>query len=230
MRNAVVIFRREARDTLRNMAVLIQFVMFPTLAILMHSLVHIEGMPAGFFLTLFAAMYAAMAPLVAMSALVSEEKEENTLRILVMSNVRPGEYLAGVGLYVWSCCMVGSVAMCVAGGWTGSECWAFLGIMAAGVAASTFLGAAIGTASKSQMAATSLCVPVMLVFSFLPMLAVFNERVADVSRLTYSGQVSLMLSTLSGGQSDQWGGLIMAVNMVVAICLFAIAYRRAPLA
>lgn len=230
MRNVGIIFRRQIADTLRNPAVLIQFVMFPLLAILMSALVQIEGMPEDFFITLFAAMYAGMAPLVAMSALVAEEKEESTLRVLIMSGVRPWEYLLGVGLFVWGGCMIGSAALCLAGEWTGSGRAVFLLVMGAGIATSTFLGAAIGTGSPSQMAATSICVPVMLVLSFLPMLAVFNEGAESVSRLLYTGQVSLMLGSLGTGAPDATGMIVIAVNMAAAITLFALSYRRAELA
>lgn len=230
MRNALIIFRRELVDTLRNKAVLVQFVMFPVLALVMTRLVRIEGMPPNFFVTLFAAMYAGMAPLVAMCALVSEEKEENTLRTLVMSNVRPGEYLAGAGLYVWGACMIGSMALCLTGVWTVQERWCFLGVMAAGIAASTFLGAAIGTWCKSQMAATSVCVPVMLVLSFVPMIATFNDNVAKYSRFLYSEQISRMLSDLGSTTPALSGLLVLLANMAVAIALFAVAYRRSELA
>ena len=63
----------------------------------MTNSVKIEGMPPDFFVNMFAVMYIGMAPLVAMSAIISEEKEKNTLRVLMMADVTPGQYLAGTG-------------------------------------------------------------------------------------------------------------------------------------
>ena len=55
------------------------------------------------------------------------------------------------------------------------------------------LGAAIGVFSKDQMSATSLTVPVMLVFSFLPMLSMFNETIGKVAKFFYAYCLSFHL-------------------------------------
>lgn len=79
------------------------------------------------------------------------------------------------------------------------------------------------------MMATSITVPVMMVFSFLPMLSMFNDGIAKVAKITYSQQVNIMLNQI--GQVDvkteQIG--VIAVNMVIAIALFVIAYRKTGL-
>ena len=101
MRHIITIIKKQIRDTLRNKAVFIQFVMFPALAAFMTKSIQIEGMPANFFVKLFAAMYVGMAPFTSISAIISEEKEKNTLRVLLMADVTPWQYLAGVGSYVF---------------------------------------------------------------------------------------------------------------------------------
>lgn len=81
------IFNKQLKDTLKNRSVLIQFLMFPIMAIIMQNSVKMQGMPENYFVTLFASMYIAMAPITSMAAIISEEKEKNTLRVLLMSNV-----------------------------------------------------------------------------------------------------------------------------------------------
>ncbi|MCR5274106.1 MAG: ABC transporter permease, partial [Clostridiales bacterium] len=85
MREATAIFRKQVLDTRKNRAVLIQFIMFPIMTIVMSNAVKVDDMPEFFYLKLFSIMYMAMAPIVSMSAIISEEKEKGTLRALMMS-------------------------------------------------------------------------------------------------------------------------------------------------
>ena len=229
IKHIIAILWKQIKDTLKNKTILIQFVMFPALTLIMESAVKLDGMPEHFFSTLFAVMYMGMAPLTAMAAIISEEKEKNTLRVLRMANVKPAEYLAGIGIYIWMICMIGAGVIGIAGKFSGSAMYKFMGIMGVGMLVSVLIGAAIGTWSKNQMMATSITVPVMMVFSFLPMLSMFNDGIAKVAKITYSQQVNIMLNQI--GQVDvkteQIG--VIAVNMVIAIVLFVIAYRKTGL-
>ena len=63
MRNITVIFLKQLKDTLKNKAVLIQFVMFPLMAVIMENAVKIDNMPEKFFVKLFSVMFVGMAPL-----------------------------------------------------------------------------------------------------------------------------------------------------------------------
>ena len=49
MKNISVIFLKQLKDTLKNKAVLIQFVMFPLMAVIMENTVKFEDMPEKFF-------------------------------------------------------------------------------------------------------------------------------------------------------------------------------------
>lgn len=226
MRHILTIFGKQVRDTLRNKAVLIQFVMFPVMAVIMTKSVQIEGMPPRFFIKLFATMYVGMAPLTSMAAILSEEKEKNTLRVLLMARVTPWQYLAGVGSYVFICCMLGAVVFCMLGSYTWQERGIFLLIMAVGILTSLMLGAAIGAGSSSQMAATSVNVPVMLLFSFLPMLSMFNATISKVAKYTYTEQLRLLLESLETGETALAGIVIIAGNILLFGGAFVALYHR----
>lgn len=121
MRNICAVFEKQIKETLKNKTILIQFIMFPALTIIMETAIKIEDMPEHFFVKLFAVMFVGMAPLTCMSSVISEEKEKNTLRALMMSNVKPVQYLLGIGTYIWSMCMVGAVVIAVCGRYAGKE-------------------------------------------------------------------------------------------------------------
>lgn len=226
MRHMATIFKKQVKDTLRNKTVLIQFVMFPIMALIMTKSVQIEGMPPHFFIMLFATMYVGMAPLTSVASIISEEKEKNTLRVLLMARVTPWQYLAGVGSYVFICCMLGAGVFCLLGNYTWRERGIFLLIMAVGILTSLLLGAAIGIGSSSQMAATSVTVPVMLLFSFLPMLSMFNDTLSKVAKYTYTEQIRLLLQSLETGESAQAGLIIIAGNILLFGGAFAVLYRN----
>lgn len=230
IRKIAAIFKKQLKDTPKNKTVLIQFIMFPFMTLIMQNTIKIDGMPANYFVMLFAVMYVGMAPLTSTAAIISEEKEKNTLRMLMMSNVRAGEYLLGIGLYVFMLCMLGAAVFAGIGGYRGTALLQFLLTMAVGIGTSLLMGAAIGTWSRNQMSATSITVPVMMVFSFMPMLASFNGKIEAVSRFTYSQQVSNLLYAVGNSGVTAENVAVIAVNIAVVCILFTAAYRKSGLA
>lgn len=226
MRHIGAIFWKQLKDTLKNKAILIQFLMFPIMTIVMENAIKIDNMPEHFFANLFAVMYIGMAPLTSMSAIISEEKEKNTLRVLYMSNVKAVEYFMGNALYIWSLCMLGSLVIGIAGGYRGEILVRFMLIMAVGHLISTMLGAAIGALSKNQMMATGIYVPVMMVFSFLPMLSMFNDTIESIAKIFYSQQLNLLIGNISDLKIGTECIVIMCVNMVLISGVFALSYRK----
>ena len=226
MKNITAVFLKQIKETFRNKTILIQFLMFPVMVIIMENAIKLENMPEHFFVKLFAVMFVGMAPLTCMSAIISEEKEKNTLRALMMSNVKPFEYLIGVGAYVFIMCIIGAVVFAVCGGYEGKDLLVFMVIMGAGILLSSLTGAVIGVFSKNQMSATSLTIPVMMIFSFLPMLSMFNENIEKVARITYSQQMSILINGIGNSAIKPESIIIIAVNFVVASILFTLAFRK----
>lgn len=220
------IFIKQLKDTMKNKAVLLQFILFPLLVVIMDHSVKMEDMEEHFFVPLFATMYIGMAPLTSMASILAEEKEKNTLRVLFLANVKPMEYLIGVGSYILLACMLGTGVFAVTGEYKGRELLEFFLIMLVGILLSMLLGAAIGAWSKNEMSATSISVPVMMVFSFLPMIAMFNSTVKNISRLLWSGQINRFLNRLGTAVMDAETVCVLLVNGAVALILFAIAYKK----
>ena len=226
MRNICAVFLKQINETFKNKTILIQFVLFPAFALIMENAIKLQDMPEHFFVKLFSVMFVGMAPLTCMSSILSEEKEKNTLRALLMSNVKPVQYLLGVGSYLWLMCMAGSVVFALCGQYRGKELVAFLLIMAAGILLSILVGAAIGVFSRNQMTATSITIPVMMVFSFLPMIATFNEKIAKLAKITYSQQISMLINNINDVTIEMENVVILLANMLVAIVLFLLAFYR----
>lgn len=226
MRNIGVIFKKQLKDTVKNKTVLIQFLMFPVMTLIMDNLVSIPNseMPENFFVKLFSVMYIGMAPLMSVGSIIAEEKEKNTLRVLTMANVKSWEYLLGVGLYVWTLCMIGAGVM--ATGLPMEQIPFFMGIMAVGFLISITAGACVGVFAQNQMAATSLVVPVMLVFSFAPMLSMFNDKIEKISRVFFTQQLRVLMDTMSFDGIKSETLAVVGINAVIAILLFFVAFKR----
>ena len=122
---------KQLKDCLKNKTVLIQFLLFPIMTVIMENAVKIPDMQEHFFTNLFAIMYMGMAPLTSIASIIAEEKEKNTLRVLQMSNVKSYEYLIGNAIYILFICMIGSLVIGLAGGYTGTELLMFMLIMLA---------------------------------------------------------------------------------------------------
>ena len=225
-RKICAVWKKQVKDTLKNKVILNQFIMFPMLTAVMQNAMDIQGMPKNYFVTLFATMYIGMAPLTAMAAIISEEKECNTLRVLLMSNVKAGEYLLGTGGYVFMIGTLGAICCWVMGNFRGKELAGFVFAMCVGIMICLLLGAAIGVRSKGQMAATSISVPVMMILSFLPMLASFNEKIAKVSKYIFSQQVSRIMEDMGSHTAEAGSIMIIGVNFIVVVLFFTFCYRR----
>lgn len=226
MRNIDAVFLKQLKETFKNKTILIQFLMMPILAVIMENTITLDDMPEHFFVKMFSVMFVGMAPLTCMSAIISEEKEKNTLRVLMMSNVKPFQYLVGVGFYVWLMCMAGAAVFAVCGGYEEMDFCVFMLIMSVGILLSSLIGAVIGVFSKNQMAATSVTVPVMMVFSFLPMLSMFNESIKNIARITYSQQMSILINGIGTVDIKAESVVVIALNFVIMAALFAAAFKK----
>lgn len=221
----LAICKKQMKDLVKNKEVLIQFVMFPIIAAIMKASVKMEGLDSNYFVTLFAAMFVGMAPLTVMASILSEEKEKCTYRILRMSNVKPVEFLTGVGVSVLAACILGGLAFGLIGGYRGAVLVRYVGIMLLGILVAMLLGAAIGLGCKSQMAATSVAVPVMMIFSFLPMLGAFNDTIGKISRLTFSQGISDLLVNVESLNNVGKPLTVIGVNFLAAAVLFFLTSR-----
>lgn len=231
MKKVRTIFLKQIKDTIKNKAVLIQFVLFPLMAVILENAVKIADMPEHFFVLMFSSMYVGMAPLTCISAIISEEKETGTLGMLRMSNVRAWEYLVGIGVYVFVLCMAGSCVFVWVGEYKGWRMGAFFAVLASGILISILIGAIIGLMSKNQMGATSVTVPVTMVFAFLPMLSLFNEKIREIAKFVYSYQIQDALGKIreTEGMKELVRGVqleILVVNLLLAAVLFGVVYKR----
>lgn len=226
MTNIIAVFLKQLKETFKNKVILIQLLIYPVITFVMENTIVDDDMPEHFFVKMFSVMFVCMAPLTCMSSIISEEKEKNTLRALLMSNVKPIEYLVGIGSYVWLMCMIGAAAFAVCGNYSGIQLVLFVIFMAVGILMSLLSGAIIGICCKNQMSASSVSVPVMMIFSFLPMISMFNETVKNIAQFVYSQQISILINNIGVADIEFKSIAVIAVSFIIEVVLFCFAFKK----
>jgi len=224
MRIVKAIFIKQAKDMLKNPAVLVMFFVFPAVALIMTNLVVVEDIPPNMFVTMMASIFAGMGLITSASGVISEDIEQKSLRFLMIAGVRPYQYLLGtIGFYLLAGAVI-SVVFALIGDFTGTETMKFLAVMISGTAASILLGAAIGMLSKNQQTSTALGMPVAMIVGFTPMIASFNETVGSIAGFMYTQQINVIVNDFSLNLA--WPLSVIAANIAVFTVLFVIAYRK----
>ena len=99
-------------------------------------------------------------------------------------------------------------------------------VMGAGFIISILIGACVGIFAKNQMVCTSLMMPVMMVLSFSPMLAMFNDKIEKAARFVYTQQLRETIDKMSFDGMVNSGIPILLVNAMAALVLFFVAFGK----
>lgn len=218
------IFIKQVKDVLKNTQVLILFFIFPVIALVMSNAMAGQKDEQVMFLSVFATMHTVFTPIVTTASIISEEKEKNTLRVLIMANVRPVQYLISIGSFVLLCSLLTGSSFVFIGAYGGADALKLLGVMAIGSTLSIIVGMAIGANAKNMTAANGIAAPLGMVFGFLPMLANFNDTLERISRFTYGQQISYMIKDLSKVPIESW--VVILGNLAVFLTLFIVVFRK----
>lgn len=224
LKNVQAIFMKQIKDIGKNTQVLVLFFVYPLIAFIMNSSIPAEVGQERFFITIFSTMHSVFTPLVVTASIIAEEKEKNTLRVLMMSNVKPVEYLLSIGGFV----LIGTLAtgslFIAIDSYSLSEVISFLVAMIVGSSISILLGLSIGAYAPNMMSANGLAVPLAMLFAFLPMLASFNEKVKQVASVAYSQQISQIIEKL--GTVSTQSIIVILINGIVFFCVFLIIFKK----
>ena len=144
-----------------------------------------------------------------------------------MADVSPTQYLIGIGSYVFFMCIMGGIVFCfLLNNVTNIQRMFFLFIMGIGIITSIIIGACIGVGSKNQMSATSVTIPVMMIFSFMPMLSMFNDKIQKVSKIIYSEQIRNLINNLENSRNDIENIAVIIINIILFGILFMSVYKE----
>ena len=223
IQNVSALLVKQLKDTLKNMPVMMLFIVYPIIALVMTQAMKGQAGSPEFFIAIFATMHCVFTAIVSTASILSEEKENNTLRVLIMSNVTLREYFISVGGFILLSTLVTGSAFLLAADKTLSESIIFLASLSCGCLISIIAGICIGLYAHNASAASGMAVPFAMVFAFLPMLSHFNKGIESVARFTYSQQISYLFS---GKQLTLFGACVIVISFVLFVLLATYLYRR----
>lgn len=223
IQNVTALIIKQLKDTLKNPPILMLFFVFPCISLVMGQAMKAEAGVQEIFLSIFATMHCVFTPIATSATMIAEEKETNTLRVLILSNVSLREYILSLGSFILAADLITACAFLIQTGGGAADILQFLLSSALGCLISIVVGVCAGLYAKNAGAATGLAVPLGMVFSFLPMMAHFNSGLMTFSQFIFGQQVSFLLS---GKAITFQGAIVLLVNIAVFAVLSTFLYRK----
>lgn len=223
-----ILFFKDLKDTLRNGNGMILAVL-PLAMTLLYRIMPIEGMPMPreFVSLIGVLMNLSLLPVALLSMMIAEEKEKNTLRTLMLSNVSAVEFLTSKCLVALLLLEAVDLIVFFLAGTPLSGLPMFLLATTLTALCMLLLGAVIGLVCKNQMSTGTLAAPVALLLMVPTMFASMNDTVARFAQFipTYS----MMQLVYVSGPASAMPWLVIAAWLVGGLALFVLAYRRGRL-
>ena len=141
LRKIIAIFKKLIMDTAYNTNILIQFLIYPLIIFLFIFIIPSDTvLPKMSLVMTLSTMYTGMMPILIVSNIIREDKYTNTLRMMIMSTVKPQEYLIGINAYILFVSLISSFIIGIVGGFDGLRLLLFIGILISGIVTSILLG------------------------------------------------------------------------------------------
>ena len=220
------LFTKQLKIIIHNPFILVSLFITPLLAF---ALGRTEPDEAAGFMGLFS-MLLMMNTMIGgafmMSCLIAEEKEKNTLNVLITSTVSVWDFLISNLLVAFLFTMGINVFLYLFLGIAEYIGWGqFFIISASSALVAAVLGASLGLGSKNQMTASTLSTPLLLI----PMLPLFFPDNAFTDRILYyffTEQIHFMLTEIRDGEFQLYRVAIVAANFAVFSLIFIAFYKK----
>lgn len=163
--------------------------------------------------------------------LLAEEKEKNTLRVLMTSSVNGLEFFLGSILPVFIVTAIINFLLMPISGYmiSGSDLAVFALVSILSSLTSCIIGMLLGIFAKNQVSAGTIITPVVLIFMLIPMFANMIEELSKISRFLFTGILMDMIADISTGAKEiikPESIVILIAEVIISIALFVIFYRK----
>ncbi|SJZ41383.1 hypothetical protein SAMN02745116_00238 [Pilibacter termitis] len=165
--------------------------------------------------------------------LIAEEKEKNTLRNLMLSSIRPIDYLIANTIPILIATLAVQLAFLPIFGVPKQvgvgEIVAFAGVSSLALLTSIFLGMSLGLFAKDQITGSFLPFPVFTIFGAIPMLADKFEiikKVDDFFFLSIANRALVNVVTGKPLQVSVMEVVALIVTVILSVLLFVFLFKR----
>lgn len=165
------------------------------------------------------------------ATLLAEEKEKNTLRVLMVSSISGLEFFLGNLLpSVLVSSLVQAIIVLMLGiSFTVEQFAMYMIVSIIGIVSSSVLGMCFGILSKNQMSANLITMPLAMLLMFIPMLQNLSSTMMVISDNLYTGVLIKAIPKLVANEPfrlsiQNWAVLIG--EFLLAVCWFLWLYSR----
>ncbi len=189
-----------------------------------------EVMTGAFLLGFGVLFNAIMGGIMTGSYPLAEEKEKNTLRVLMTSSVNGAEFI--IGSIIPSIIMiiiVNIILVPIAGVSMDKINWPiYLIYTTLSGFISILIGYIIGIYSKNQMQAGNLSMPILLIFTMTPMFQMINKTIQNIASYTYSGTIINFINNMLTIKYtvDFKDITVLMTWLILSIIVFIYAYSK----
>ncbi|QNO15377.1 ABC transporter permease [Alkalicella caledoniensis] len=235
IRRVKALFKKEIKDFPKNMNVSLMCLL-PLVLILLFSNIQgdspNQGMKGIDLLNTGLSTNLVVVSTFAISMLIAEEKEKNTMRTLMLSSVTPAEFLAGKAIVIFLFSIVTNTIIYfiaeIDQQYFGHYfLWSVIvtGIMMQ-------IGGIIGLIAQNQMSTSVLGVPVIFAFMIIPMLAQANDILEKIASILPNHNLSILLENIFSGKgytNSSYNILVILAWLILAAIAFIYTYNRKSL-
>lgn len=162
--------------------------------------------------------------------LLAEEKEKNTLRVLMTSSVRGIEYFLGTVFPILIEVEIINIILAFLLGVTMNlHVWIIYILMTSLATLScTMIGMIFGIYAKNQMNTSSIITPAIIILMLIPMFSELLPFMATISKYLFTGIIMNVINNLSDTSISvsmlQW--CILSGECIITLILFLVMYKR----
>ncbi|WP_282138728.1 ABC transporter permease [Rossellomorea aquimaris] len=165
------------------------------------------------------------------SSPLAEEKEKNTLRVLMTSSVNGLEYLIGTLLPPLFILILVNILMIPVSGSSFGEVQFGSYLLMTTVASliSLLIGYIIGILTKNQTQTSLYTMPITLLLTSVPAVKLFKEDLSEILDYTYTGVLTNFSNSVFSETGYQWNLTDISVLFgwfIICLVIFVYAYKK----
>jgi len=225
MRNTIAVFKNQINEFRADKEQMLMFVLFPLMAFVQTRVMDMDyGVYPYQIVTGVAGMFASAILIMLLPQIIAEHRENGSLRFMVMSGIKPGSYLLGIGGFFVILCMAVALFLGWLGEFSGAALVNFLLIMLLGVICSALVAAIVGIVSKNRQKASGIAMPLGFAIALLPMFAEMIEPLQPILDLLFIERINHMMLGVHTGDflPDLY---VVLANMVVLAVAFSVLFK-----
>ena len=234
MHTLAVLIKKDFRLMFTNKNMLIMILLPIGFAVLYQTIfgdVKEAGMPSNFVLTLCELLNLSAIPLTGLAMMVAEEKEKNTLRVLMLSDVSALEYIFSKIISVLVLMELITIVIFFITATQLSYLPMLLLVTTVTSISMLLFGSVVGLLSKDQMSTSTLSTPLMILFLIPPMFQNMNEVIDKIASIVPTTRMMAIINDAMNGMSILSQEHLLDFGIILAwillgVVTFAMMYRK----